>query len=148
MTPNIEDPKTRKKLPRFKDNIPTKPLDTDPFDITCKQVKSHPRHLEGLQNQVFAVMRGSEAFNMFLLCVSFSSLNSYLSCNIPMCTLLYLTFIHLPVTSVCDIMTTYMNNTFKILRIHHHYNISNIFIILNILSYPYHTHNITSRHKF
>jgi hypothetical protein len=34
-------------------NKPTKPLENCTFDITCKQVKSHSRHLEGLQELNF-----------------------------------------------------------------------------------------------
>lgn len=35
--------------PRFITSAPTKPLDTGPFRITCKEMKSHPGHLLGLQ---------------------------------------------------------------------------------------------------
>jgi hypothetical protein len=34
-------------------NKPTKPLDIGPFGIICKQVKSHSRHLEWLQEPSF-----------------------------------------------------------------------------------------------
>jgi hypothetical protein len=39
-------------------NSPTKPSDIGPFDITCKQVKSHPRYLWELQEPGFHSVEG------------------------------------------------------------------------------------------
>jgi hypothetical protein len=39
-------------------NKQTKPLDTGPFGIIWKKVKSHPRHLEGQQEPIFCSDEG------------------------------------------------------------------------------------------
>jgi hypothetical protein len=49
---------THWEFPRFKENIPTKPLDIVPFSITCKQVKSQLRHIEVLQEPIFCSDEG------------------------------------------------------------------------------------------